>query len=148
MKKSTVTTPRDSQVCIRAFLEHRHTASQNPTQESPIIIWLQGGPGGSSQFGAFTELGPIRITNRTFQSPYDWNILGHNIFFKQLLTVGFSYVKNKDIPLASSVDQAADHLINFLYNLYKQWPALGRFLFISLGNPLPDIIFPPLEANS
>ena len=27
----------------------------------PLIIWLQGGPGASSQFGAFTELGPIRI---------------------------------------------------------------------------------------
>ena len=28
----------------------------------PLIIWLQGGPGASSQFGAFTELGPIKIT--------------------------------------------------------------------------------------
>lgn len=34
------------------------------TEESdkvPLIIWLQGGPGASSQFGAFTEVGPIRI---------------------------------------------------------------------------------------
>lgn len=97
-----------------------------PDQRVPLIIWLQGGPGGSSQFGAFTELGPIRITNRTYQSPYSWNILGHTIFIDQPLTVGFSYVRNKDIPLVSSADQAADHLINFLYNLYKQWPALKK----------------------
>jgi carboxypeptidase C (cathepsin A) len=33
-----------------------------PDQRVPLIIWLQGGPGSSSQFGAFTELGPIRFT--------------------------------------------------------------------------------------
>lgn len=29
----------------------------------PLILWLQGGPGSSSQFGAYTEVGPIRIEN-------------------------------------------------------------------------------------
>jgi carboxypeptidase C (cathepsin A) len=52
--------------------------------------------------------------------------MGHTIFIDQPLTVGFSYVKNSSIPLVSSADQAADHLINFLYNLYKQWPALKK----------------------
>ncbi len=33
-----------------------------PSDRVPLILWLQGGPGASSQFGAFTELGPIRIT--------------------------------------------------------------------------------------
>lgn len=30
-------------------------------EEVPLIVWLQGGPGSSSQFGAFTEISPIRI---------------------------------------------------------------------------------------
>jgi len=29
----------------------------------PLIIWLQGGPGGSSQFGCFNEVGPLSIQN-------------------------------------------------------------------------------------
>ncbi len=91
----------------------------------PLIIWLQGGPGASSQFGAFTELGPIRVTKeRVSQAPYSWNIMGHTLFIDQPLTVGFSFVKNKTIPLVSSAKQAADHLLNFLDNFYKRWPAL------------------------
>jgi carboxypeptidase C (cathepsin A) len=108
------------------FGAHSHSITV-PDERVPLIIWLQGGPGSSSQFGAFTELGPIRVNkDRIFQSAYAWNIMGHTIFIDQPLTVGFSYVKNKTIPLVKDAKQAADHLLNFLSNLYKQWPALKK----------------------
>jgi len=91
----------------------------------PLIIWLQGGPGSSSQFGAFTELGPIRIINNKLKEfPYAWNMMGHTIFIDNPLTVGFSYNRNSSKPLVNSALQAADHLQNFLFNFYKTWPAL------------------------
>jgi carboxypeptidase C (cathepsin A) len=41
-----------------------------PDARVPLILWLQGGPGASSQFAAFTENGPIRITkDRNYQLP-------------------------------------------------------------------------------
>jgi carboxypeptidase C (cathepsin A) len=108
------------------FGAHAHSITV-PDERVPLIIWLQGGPGASSQFGAFTELGPIRITkDRTSQLPNAWNIMGHTIFIDQPLTVGFSYVTDKTKPLVSNAEQAGDHLLNFLYNLYKQWPALKK----------------------
>ena len=64
--------------------------------------------------------------DRTYQLPQAWNIMGHTIFIDQPLTVGFSFVKDKTIPLVSSAKQAADHLLNFLSNLYKTWPALKK----------------------
>ncbi len=96
-----------------------------PNARVPLIIWLQGGPGSSSQFGAFTELGPIRITkNRTGEFGSSWNIIGHTLFIDQPIGVGFSYNRDTTKPLVNSARQAADHLLNFLFNLYKQWPSL------------------------
>jgi len=66
----------------------------SPTKEDsrvPLILWLQGGPGASSQFGAFTENGPIRITKDGIkETGTAWNIQGHLVFIDQPLGVGFS----------------------------------------------------------
>jgi carboxypeptidase C (cathepsin A) len=90
----------------------------------PLILWLQGGPGASSQFGAFTENGPIRITkDKIKEDSHAWNIMGHTVFIDQPLGVGFSRGKPHHRTVESA-RQAADHLLNFLHNLYIQWPAL------------------------
>lgn len=90
----------------------------------PLILWLQGGPGASSQFGAFTENGPIRITKDGIkETSYPWNIIGHTVFIDQPLGVGFSRGLPNHAPITSA-RTAGDHLLNFLYNLYVQWPAL------------------------
>jgi carboxypeptidase C (cathepsin A) len=66
----------------------------NPTL--PLLIWLQGGPGVSSMFGAFTEIGPIRVVNgKVKTSSYPWNIFGHLLFIDQPLNVGFSFYGNR-----------------------------------------------------
>lgn len=98
-----------------------------PDERVPLMIWLQGGPGASSQFGAFTEIGPIKVVNGTAtQVSNAWNIIGHTVFIDQPLNVGFSFQKDKKKPYVGSARTAADHLLNFLSNLYKQWPALKK----------------------
>jgi carboxypeptidase C (cathepsin A) len=100
----------------------------NPNPNVPLIIWLQGGPGGSSQFGAFTENGPIRIINgkaKLFQ--YSWSLLGHMLFIDQPLNVGFSnYGDRNATAQVSSANEAGEHLLNFMDNFYKQWPSLKQ----------------------
>lgn len=36
-----------------------------PLESTPWIIWLQGGPGVSSLFGVFLEIGPLQFINGT-----------------------------------------------------------------------------------
>ena len=92
----------------------------------PLIIWLQGGPGGSSQFGAFTENGPIRIVNgqpKLFS--YSWSHQGHMMFIDNPLNVGFSYSGDRNgTAQVSSANEAAEHLVNFMDNFYREWPHL------------------------
>lgn len=99
-----------------------------PDPKVPLIIWLQGGPGGSSQFGAFTENGPIRIVNGKPQLfAYSWNLLGHTLFIDQPLNVGFSHYGDRNsTSQVSSANEAGEHLLNFMDNFYKDWPQLKQ----------------------
>ena len=36
--------------------------AQNGDADAPLTIWLQGGPGGSSLFGLFSEMGPYSLS--------------------------------------------------------------------------------------
>jgi carboxypeptidase C (cathepsin A) len=94
----------------------------------PVLLWLQGGPGASSQFGAFTEVGPIRIRNGTARLFYSgWNFVGHIIFVDSPLNVGFSFQGTDRLGpnQVNSTNQATDHLVNFLVNFYDTWPELA-----------------------
>ena len=36
--------------------------AQSGDADAPLVVWLQGGPGGSSLFGLFSEMGPYGLT--------------------------------------------------------------------------------------
>lgn len=60
--------------------------------DMPVILWLQGGPGASSQFGAYTEVGPFRIKKGAkSENNWAWNLQAHLLFVDSPLNVGFSY---------------------------------------------------------
>lgn len=48
---------------------------QNGDKNAKNIIWLQGGPGGSSMFGLFAEMGPFSIdeNGNLVDRPTSWN---------------------------------------------------------------------------
>lgn len=36
--------------------------TQDENEKAPLILWLQGGPGASSLYGLFEEMGPLSVT--------------------------------------------------------------------------------------
>nr|XP_043629032.1 serine carboxypeptidase-like 50 [Erigeron canadensis] len=83
--------------------------SQNPNKTSlsqtPLVIWLQGGPGCSSMTGNFYELGPWRVTrsgkhNITLKAnPGSWNRIFGLLFLDSPIGTGFSIASSpNEIP--------------------------------------------------
>ena len=55
---------------------------QNGNAAAPLLVWLQGGPGGSSLFGLFNENGPIVVdeTGTASKRKATWNSEYHMLY--------------------------------------------------------------------
>ncbi|CAK9441258.1 uncharacterized protein LODBEIA_P51270 [Lodderomyces beijingensis] len=102
--------------------------SRNNPQVDPLILWLTGGPGCSSSYGLFFELGPSSITTSNSTTtpgkleprynPYSWNSNASIIFLDQPTYTGFSH---GGIP-ALNTDAAAELIYHFLQAWFEQNP--------------------------
>mmetsp|Transcript_10166 Transcript_10166/g.16387 ORF Transcript_10166/g.16387 Transcript_10166/m.16387 type:complete len:504 (-) Transcript_10166:49-1560(-) len=57
--------------------------SQNDPANDPLVTWHQGGPGGSSMFGLFTEMGYFGLsTQGTYVNPNAWNKVANMLYLE------------------------------------------------------------------
>ncbi|EJD07214.1 alpha/beta-hydrolase [Fomitiporia mediterranea MF3/22] len=87
--------------------------SRSNPDEDDVLLWTNGGPGGSSALGLFLELGPCRIAspNSTKYNPYSWNTNANLFFIDQPIGTGFSYNDLGDV--ASTTEEAAQDIAAF-----------------------------------
>ena len=66
--------------------------AQNGDANAPLIIWLQGGPGGSSMFGLFSEMGPWSLDEKLnlIPRPETWNGKYKMLFIDNPVGAGYS----------------------------------------------------------
>ncbi|TFK74999.1 alpha/beta-hydrolase [Pluteus cervinus] len=105
-------------------------AAENNT--APWGIWLNGGPGSSSMYGAFFQNGPIRLQSDYGAQPnnYSWDRLADWIWVDQPVGVGFSTADTQGY--IASEDQMGLDFMGFLENLVKVFPSLAtRPLYIT-----------------
>ncbi|KAK2668727.1 Peptidase S10, serine carboxypeptidase [Fusarium oxysporum f. sp. vasinfectum] len=96
--------------------------SKNAPKTDPLVLWLTGGPGGSSMLGLLQELGPCLINehgNGTVHNPYGWNENANYIFVDQPASVGFSYLDDGE-PIPSNSFVAAESMHKFLQLFVSQ----------------------------
>jgi len=66
-------------------------------ETSPLLLWLQGGPGGPGTFGAMTEIGNWYVQNGTAKERcYSWCERHSCLFVDQPVETGFSYQTDLD----------------------------------------------------
>lgn len=100
---------------------------RNPTQQAttPLVIWINGGPGATSMFGLFAENGPLRV-QRTGPGADDfviglnpqgsWADVGDILFIDQPVGTGFSFTSAPDAQqtFVTTMQQAGDEFLYFL----------------------------------
>jgi cathepsin A (carboxypeptidase C) len=98
------------------FFESRSVPSTDP-----VIIWLTGGPGCSSQLALMSENGPCTPTPDgmdTVNNPYSWNTNANIMWIDQPAGVGYSYGFEGD----HNETMVAEDLYHFLQGFFTQHP--------------------------
>lgn len=109
-------------------------SSTNNSTKTPIIIWLQGGPGSSSLLGAFFEIGRYVIRDggdgSLHRNPESWTRDAAMLFVEYPLGVGFSLAGSRRLPATSAA--AAVDLVSGLQSFFVERPQLaGRPLVLA-----------------
>jgi carboxypeptidase C (cathepsin A) len=106
--------------------------SRNNPETSPVTLWLNGGPGASSMFGIFHELGPCKmnIDGTTANNIHSFSESSNLLFVDQPVGTGFSF-GNKYVD---STKVAAQDLYNFLQLWFTEFPQYSELDFHIFGD--------------
>jgi len=115
--------------------------SRKDPENSPLSIWMNGGPGSSSMLGLLVENGPCYVnsdSNSTYLSEFSWNNEVNMLYLDQPVQVGFSYdtlqnittnLVTGDITLLNETSKVPEQNATFLVGTYpsqnKVQTALG-----------------------
>ena len=102
--------------------------------DAPLIIWLQGGPGGSSLFGLFSEMGPFDASANLNLVPRkaSWNTKYAMLFIDNPVGAGFSFTETDAGYCKDSKGCVASNLYSLLQQFYVVFPEMAKVqLFIT-----------------
>ena len=114
----------------------------------PVVLWLNGGPGCSSLFGAFSELGPLRLqlNGSLVENPFAWNLKANLLFLESPPGTGFSYQLNTKKYVTN--DDLTAHLnYGALKSFYAKFPHLRENRFYITGESYAGRYVPQLAAE-
>ncbi|CAF0918874.1 unnamed protein product [Rotaria sordida] len=95
-------------------------AQNENKSDTPVMLWLQGGPGATSLFALFTEIGPIYIdrSGNLQLREISWNKDYHLLFIDNPVGTGYSFTLN-DQGYARSQDDIARDLYSALTQFFE-----------------------------
>ena len=97
--------------------------------DSPLIVYLNGGPGSTSMNALFTGNGPLRVTEtgsskqgEDFEITYDttisWAAAGDLLWIDQPVGTGWSYGEH----MVTTLDEIGDEFLQFMLSFYEEYP--------------------------
>jgi hypothetical protein len=127
-------------------------------EKAPLILWLNGGPGSSSLFGMFTEVGQLVFnrhsltTNSTevprlFRNPEGWTTVANMVFLESPVGVGWSYCAasaSSGKPCLCNDTSTANENHDALLAFTARHPSLKDRPFFISGESYAGIYIPTL----
>ncbi|GBP39198.1 Retinoid-inducible serine carboxypeptidase [Eumeta japonica] len=117
------------------------TADVATYTERPLIVWLQGGPGGSSTgIGNFEILGPVDIYFQ--ERDHTWVRNFNVLFVDNPVGTGFSYVDDL-IYLTTTNEQIGKHSIHLQAFHGNYWQRLPEIACQQYHQAAKDVVISP-----
>lgn len=98
--------------------------AESPSPTTPVVVWLQGGPGCSSMFGLLAEHGPwgVNANGTLSHRKYSYNRLAHVVYIDSPAGVGFSYDTASNPSTGDNQTMSDSHLalVQFFKNKFPE----------------------------
>jgi carboxypeptidase C (cathepsin A) len=122
--------------------------ARNNSDTAPLVLWLTGGPGCSSELAVFVENGPYMLNDKgeVEERKYAWDVEANMVFVDSPLNVGFSYTKDSGDQVHDEPGVAAD-LLDFMQEFQKARPHLADREFFVTGESYGGHYVPAFAAH-
>ncbi|WOL09852.1 hypothetical protein Cni_G18605 [Canna indica] len=124
------------------FFESRHST------KDPVVIWLTGGPGCSSELAVFYENGPFTISNNMslVWNQFGWDQASNLIYVDQPTGTGFSYSSDKR-DIRHDETGVSDDLYDFLQAFFAEHSELAKNDFYITGESYAGHYIPAFASR-
>jgi len=140
------------------FFESQEFSPQNLGDEkeiakTPLIIWLNGGPGASSTLGLLLENGPYRMSQEQLgnlaENSYTWNKNAHIMYWDQPFGTGYSYSENSNSEqvYVKNEDELSEIFYHALLNFYSKHPQYSNCPLYITGESYGGKYVPNIAAK-
>ncbi|CAG9990808.1 unnamed protein product [Clonostachys byssicola] len=103
--------------------------SRDSPETDPVLLWMSGGPGATSELGQFKGIGPCAVNedgNSTRRLEFSWIDHANVVFIDQPVGVGFSQISDRNL-IATNLHDGARDVYTFLSTFTKDvFPQLAN----------------------
>ena len=128
--------------------------SRDADPVDPVVLWMTGGPGCSSELALFAENGPYTVNSDASTlsvNPFGWDQVSNLIYVDQPIGTGFSFSTNPADDVHDEKRVAVD-MLEFLTEFSEAHPELkGRDFYITgesyAGHYVPAVSYAVFKAQ-
>ncbi len=124
---------------------------ENEIGKTPLIIWLNGGPGAPSTLGLFLENGPYRMLDNPLgeliENDYSWNKDAHIMYWDQPIGTGYSSMSKGKKEYVNNEDELSDMFYDALQDFFSKHNEYRACPLYLLGESYAGKYLPNIAAK-